>query len=103
MQDRTERQLKRRSKLETYFSIIEVVGAGNQKPTHIMYKANLSWVVMQDYIRNLESRGVVESAEAEGRKSYHLTQRGFELLAKYLEIKENMNIGEGLPQTIPVS
>ncbi|MDG6995944.1 MAG: hypothetical protein JRN52_08475 [Nitrososphaerota archaeon] len=90
--------MKRRSKLETYFSIIEVVGAGNQKPAHIMYKANLSWVVMQDYIRNLENRGIVESADAEGRKSYHLTQRGFELLAKYRKIKEDMRISAVLPQ-----
>ena len=103
MQDRTQRQLNRRSKLETYFEIIEVVGAGTQKPTHIMYKANLSWTVMQDYIKNLESRAIVESAEAEGRRGHHLTQKGFELLNKYREIKEDMRISEALPQSIIAS
>ena len=89
--------------METYFEIIEVIGAGTQKPTHIMYKANLSWTVMQDYIRNLKSRGIVESAGAEGKKGYHLTPRGFELLSKYMEIKEDLRIGEELPQSIAVS
>ena len=95
MQDRTERQLKRRSKLETYFSIIEVVGAGNQKPTHIMYKANRSWTVMQEYIKKLESREIIALEVVEGKKIYQLTQKGFALLDKYSEIKEDMRIDEG--------
>ncbi|MDG6922219.1 MAG: hypothetical protein JRN67_02875, partial [Nitrososphaerota archaeon] len=97
------RQLNRRSKLETYFEIIEVVAKGVEKPTHIMYKANLSWSMMQDYVKNLEIRGIVASAEIEGRRAYHLTPKGFDLLSKYLEIKEDMRTAEGLPQSIIVS
>ena len=89
--------------METYFEIIEVIGAGTQKPTHIMYKANLSWTVMQDYIRKLEGREIIAPKVVDGRKIYQLTQKGFALLDKYLEIKEGMTIGEGLPQSIVAS
>lgn len=103
MQDGSQRQFSRRSKLETCFAIIEVVAKGVEKPTHIMYKANLSWSVMQDYVKSLERQGLITSVGADGRRAYHLTPKGFDLLGKYLEIKEDIKNTEGLPQNFVVS
>ena len=103
MQEENPRQMTRRSKLETCFAIIEVMAKGVEKPTHIMYKANLSWSVMQDYIKSLERQGLITITGAEGRRVFHLTTKGFDLLSKYLEIKEDIKNSEGMPQNIVVS
>ena len=103
MYEVSPRQMSRRSKLETYFAIVEVIGNGFEKPTHIMYKANLSWSVMQRYIKNLELRGIVSCGQVEGKRGYHLTQKGFELLSKYLELKEDMSEEIRVPQSITIS
>jgi predicted transcriptional regulator len=57
-----------------------------------MYKANLSWVVMQDYIKSLEDRNLVVSAEDKNKKVYHLSQKGFEILNRMESIKEDLNL-----------
>ena len=56
-QPQTQAPLNRRSRMETLCDIVKAIGAGAEKPTHIMYKANLSWTVMQGYIKELETQG----------------------------------------------
>jgi predicted transcriptional regulator len=84
----------RRSRMETYCDIIRAIGAGSQKPTHIMGQANLSWAVMQECVKALEIRGFIRSTDIEGKKIYQLTDAGFSLLKQYLSIKEDLE-----PQT----
>jgi predicted transcriptional regulator len=83
-------QLNRRSRMETYCEIVKAVGSGASKPTHIMYKANLSWGVMQGYIKNLEVQGIITFKEAEGKRTYQLTPKGFALLTKYMALKDDL-------------
>jgi len=83
-------QLNRRSKMETYCDIVKAIGAGAEKPTHIMYRANLSWTVMQGYIKDLETQGLVVSQESDGKRLYKLTEKGFLLLKQYVSIKEDL-------------
>ncbi|MHB1867994.1 MAG: winged helix-turn-helix domain-containing protein [Nitrososphaerales archaeon] len=85
-------QLNRRSRMETYCDIIKAIGGGAEKPTHIMYRANLSWTVMQGYIRSLEGQGLVQAQDDEGKRLYQLTERGFGLLKQYLSIKEDLRL-----------
>lgn len=85
-------QLNRRSRMETYCDILRAIGAGAEKPTHIMYKANLSWTVMQGYIKALESQGLVNVADDEGKRLYHLTDKGYQLLSQFLSIREDLNL-----------
>ena len=85
-------QLNRRSKMETYCDIMRAIGAGAEKPTHILYKANLSWTVMQGYIRALETQGLVVSTDDDGKKLYHLSDKGFQLLNQFLSIREDLNL-----------
>jgi predicted transcriptional regulator len=84
-------ELKRRSRLETYYDIIKAVGAGAEKPTHIMYKANLSWAALDCCLETLEYRGFISKEfENETRRRYHLTQKGYTFLNQYLTIRDDL-------------
>jgi predicted transcriptional regulator len=78
----------RRSKMEMYLDILRAIGAGAEKPTHVMYKANLSWVVMRGFLENLKAQGLVEETLVEGRSTLRLTNRGYELLNQFLLVRE---------------
>jgi predicted transcriptional regulator len=85
-------QVSRRSRMETFCDILRAIGAGAEKPTHIMYKANLSWTVMQNYIKSLETQGLVVSVSDQGKRLYHLSDKGFQLLKQFLTIREDLNL-----------
>ncbi|MGI0091889.1 MAG: winged helix-turn-helix domain-containing protein [Nitrososphaerales archaeon] len=43
--------LKRRSRFETKYDILKAIKQeGEARPTHFMYKANVSWTVMQNFL-----------------------------------------------------
>ncbi len=44
----------RRSHLEVRMDILSCIKAGADKPTQIMYKANLSWTALKDHLSVLE-------------------------------------------------
>jgi predicted transcriptional regulator len=52
----TKSQVARRSRMETFCDILRVIGAGAEKPTHIMYKANLSWTTLEDALATLVNK-----------------------------------------------
>jgi len=85
-------QVSRRSRMETFCDILKAIGAGAEKPTHIMYKANLSWTVMQSYIRSLEAQGLVIPTMEDDKKTYHLSDKGFQLLIQFISIREDLNL-----------
>jgi predicted transcriptional regulator len=78
----------RRSKMEMYLDILRAIGSGAEKPTHVMYKANLSWVVMRGFLENLKAQGLVEETLVDGRSTLRLTNRGYELLNQFLLVRE---------------
>jgi predicted transcriptional regulator len=85
-------QLNRRSRMETYCDILRAIGSGAEKPTHIMYKANLSWTVMQGYIKTLEAQGLVIPNDEGGKRLYRLSDKGYQLLNQFLSIREDLNL-----------
>ncbi len=87
-----QNQLNRRSRLETYGDILYAVSIGASKPTHIMYKANLSWVVMKEYLKSLEKFGLIQSTETNGNRIYHLSDGGFRVLKQFLEVKDELKL-----------
>ncbi len=89
---RQANQLNRRSRLETYGDILYAVSIGAEKPTHIMYKANLSWVVMKEYLKSLESFGLISCEEVNGNKIYHLSPPGFKVLQQFLDVKDELKL-----------
>jgi predicted transcriptional regulator len=88
----------RRSKLDIMLSVLSTVKDGVDKPTRIMYAANLTWnplkevmssMVKQEFLREIEVPGIKRS-----RKRYEVTEKGvnvltyFEGASKILDIEK---------------
>ena len=80
--------------METSYDILRVIEAGAEKPTHIMYKANLSWTVLQYYINALETKGLIITVSDQGKHLYHLSEKGVLLLSQFLAFKKELDFPE---------
>ncbi len=80
------RTTSRRSELEVKMDILRVTSEGTNKPTQIMYKANLSWVALLGHLKSLTSSGLLTEVEYANRKVYEISPRGLELLRNYQKI-----------------
>lgn len=76
---------KKRTKLEIIKDILEVIKekSGKIKPTHILYKSNLSHMMMEVYLRELIEKKLISEKRHEKGKTYLITQTGIEYLEKY--------------------
>ena len=81
---------KKRNRLEVIYDILKAINAknGTIKPTHILYKSNLSHKMMNEYLTDLIDKGFVEEHNVSGGKTYSLTPKGFEYINKYKFIVE---------------
>jgi predicted transcriptional regulator len=61
---------------------------GKIKPTHLMYKANLSHTQMKMYLDELIGKNLVEEQKKDERKMLVLTDKGFALIQKFNQMKE---------------
>lgn len=82
--------MPRRSKLETYLDVLEVVGSGADKMTHIMYKANVCWVALKKYLRELTAQRLLEEVKLGEHKRYVLTDKGIRTLESYRRVKNEL-------------
>lgn len=74
----------KRSRTELIHDILSAVDAkGIIKPTHLLYKANLSHTAMQKYLAELMESGFLEEKMEKGRKVYALTEKGKTFLREY--------------------
>jgi len=77
---------KKRDRLEIIHDILKVIQDknGKIKPTHILYKSNLSHQMMDEYLNELMSKKfIIEEQNKKGGKTYSLTEKGFGYLNKY--------------------
>jgi len=51
---------QRRSRLELYLDVLKAIKNGKEKPTRIMYEANLSWTSLNSITSFLVSQDLVE-------------------------------------------
>lgn len=81
---------KKRTRLEVMHDILEVIKNrnGKIKPTHILYKSNLSYQMMDEYLTELISKGFLVEKKTATSRTYSLTEKGFQFLEKYSMIKE---------------
>ncbi|MGD0319685.1 MAG: winged helix-turn-helix domain-containing protein [Nitrososphaerales archaeon] len=89
----------RRSPMEMVCDILGVVSEGPTKPTHILYRANMSWRVLSSYLDFLLKRGLIEREDQGGKRSlYTLTTKGRSILQLYnglrLSLKGTVNVGK---------
>jgi predicted transcriptional regulator len=76
--------------MEVKIDILQAIAEGAGRPTHIMYRSNLSWAVMRNFIKILEEQGLVSSNIAEGRKNFVLTQKGIRVLETYSNVRKQL-------------
>ena len=74
----------KRSKLEIYVDILRILSRGETKPTRIMYKANLSWIPLQEVFKHLIDQNIIRELETSKRKEYVITDKGRRAL-RYFE------------------
>jgi predicted transcriptional regulator len=80
----------RRSRLEVKIDILIAIKEGAGRPTHIMYRSNLSWSVMQGFVKSLETQGLVRTVEEERKKRYILTEKGDRVLSTYQTVRNQL-------------
>jgi predicted transcriptional regulator len=76
---------KKRTRLEIIKDILEVIKLrnGKIKPTHILYKSNLSYSMMDEYLSELKEKEFIVELNGKKGKTYHITEKGMEYLNKY--------------------
>ena len=66
----------RRSRFDHYCDVLHVIEVGVEKPTRIMYKANLTYQMLLDIIATLVHNQFVREEVSGIKKRYHITQKG---------------------------
>lgn len=61
---------------------------GSIKPTHLMYKANLSHSQMKSYLEELIAKKLVDKTDSKKGKRIILTKQGQDFYFKYMRMKE---------------
>jgi predicted transcriptional regulator len=76
---------KRRDRLQVIHDILKTIKdkGGNIKPTHILYKSNLSHQMMDEYLNELIEKSFIVEEKKENSKTYSITQKGQEYLSQY--------------------
>lgn len=84
---------KKRNKLEIIRDILKVIKErdGRIKPTHILYKSNLSYQMMDEYLKELIAKGLIVEKKTNTGKTYSVTSTGNNYLNKYLLVSEFVN------------
>ena len=81
---------RKRDRLEIIHDILLVIREhrGVVRPTHILYKSNLSHPMLTEYLAELlEKSFITEASDKEGKKSYLLTEKGLNYLRDYSVIR----------------
>ena len=78
---------KRRDKLFIVAEILEIARDGSLK-TQIMYRANLSFTQLNDYLSFMLQISLLERVLQNDRETYRATEKGIDFLQRYREINE---------------
>ena len=79
---------RKRSRLEIYLDVLEVIKHQVDKPTRIMYSANLSWKPLQEILSTLINNGLIFEEKTKNSKRYTVTEKGIRALTYFKKTKE---------------
>ena len=85
---------RRRSRLEIHLDVLWVIRNGTDKPTRIMYGANISWTPLQKILGSLVSQGLITEIVSKDRRDkrnkriYRITRKGDSVLKYFSRVKE---------------
>lgn len=84
---------KKRNRLEIIKDILQVIRDknGKIKPTHILYKSNLSYQMMDEYLKELIGKEFIEEHRGKKGKTYAITSKGLSFLEQYHLVVEFTN------------
>jgi len=76
--------MARRSKLEIWLDVLNIINGGTSKPTRIMYAANISWDTLQQILGSMQSRELIMEVDTRHvrrrdrrtKRRYEITQKG---------------------------
>src|SRR4030042_2128384 len=84
---------KRRDKLYIVAEILEIAKGGTLK-TQVMYRANLSFTQLNDYLEFMLKISLLEKVEVNDKAIYRATEQGLDFLQRYREINELLRTEE---------
>jgi predicted transcriptional regulator len=82
---------ERRSQLEIIYDMLKAIQnkGGKIKPTHLLYKSNLSHKRMKGYVEDLQTKGLMMVEVNKDEKSmYTITDQGLKFIEDYRKVKE---------------
>lgn len=94
-----KRPNERRSKMQVIADILRVIdsnASGRTKPTHILYRANLSHKLLREHLNTLLQKGFIEVFIEKNRTYYKITIKGKNFLGEYRKIEKLAQVF-GLP------
>lgn len=92
----------RRSKLEIYLEVLNIIKNGTYKPTRIMYQANISWQPLMKVLGSMISQGLVDEIDMKKQnrkrdkrtsKIYRITLKG-EQVINYFKGAKNFELDD---------
>lgn len=84
---------KRRDKLYIVAEILEIAKGGTLK-TQVMYRANLSFTQLNDYLQFMLKISLLEKVKVNEKDVYKATDKGLNFLQRYREINELLRTEE---------
>ena len=84
---------KRRDKLCIIAEILEIAKEGTLK-TQIMYKANLSFTQLNDYLEFMLKINLLNKFASRGKEIYMATEKGLDFLQRHYELTELLKENE---------
>ncbi len=80
---------KKRNRLEIIHDILRVIRDrnGKIKPTHILYKSNLSHQMMEEYLEELKNKEMIIEIKTPRSRTYAITKKGLNYLEEFSVIK----------------
>ncbi len=88
---------KRRDKLCIIAEILEIAKEGTLK-TQIMYKANLSFAQLNEYLKFMLKIQLIEKVISGGKDVYVATEKGLDFLQRQCELSEMLKTEEEKPR-----
>jgi predicted transcriptional regulator len=88
-----EEKTKRRDKLSIIAEILDIAKDGTLK-TQIMYKANLSFAQLCEYLTFLINAKLLAKYTETGKEVYAATGKGIDFLQRHSELTELLNVNE---------
>jgi predicted transcriptional regulator len=81
---------EKRGRLEIIHDILLAIQNrnGRIKPTHLLYKSNLSYQRMNIYLDELMKKGLIDKDFDDKNKFYILTDKGYRFIVEFNRIRE---------------